>query len=218
MQNHVFVVGNGHLKLDDSVFLKSLTTSSTIIRFNDMNTFDCNDPITIHVSRIPSSWPSFCKYDAIEWYVTPYSSENTPPGANLTIEVYEADTSNNDVPSSLRLFSKCSSCHDECYHNASAWGPSTGSAVIDYLEYLTTVDRIDVFGMNWRGNSKHIDFMDPTIVKRCCTKCVFHDTLDDTYGDEYGMNSIFKWTGISTTLFVLLLRIVYHFFCDKKAT
>ena len=46
------------------------------------------------------------------------------------------------------------------------------------------VGSIHVFGMNWQGNAKvHIDFKDPTLVARCCTKCTIHPTADpDSYG------------------------------------
>ena len=89
----------------------------------------------------------------------------------------------------------------ECYHNASDLGPSTGAVILSYLQANENVKTVYVFGMNWKNRMKHIDFVDDTIVRRCCKKCVFHETFDDLYGDELTNVEIVTFT----TLLVLFL-------------
>ena len=184
--SEVVVVGNGHVSLLDRSVIKQLYTQkkSDVIRFSDMNSWIIGEPLTIHVTRYPGSFPPFARYTALhELYVT-YTLSGIP--SNVTsILVYEAYRgSSNDMQGDFRLFPKCVSCI--CEYNRTSLGPSTGGAVLSDLEMNANVQSIHVFGMNWMGTKDHVDFADPTIVPMCCTKCIIYPTPDLLYGDEWG--------------------------------
>ena len=48
---------------------------------------------------------------------------------------------------------------------------------------MASVRAIEVYGMNWNGDSSmHADFKNTSIVPRCCTKCTIHATASQAYG------------------------------------
>ena len=73
-------------------------------------------------------------------------------------------------------------CHEEiCKYKSSANGPSTGGIILSELFKYPFIKEIHVFGMNFNGNDGHIDFLNPHIVKKYCTKCIFHQTSNSSY-------------------------------------
>ena len=91
-----------------------------------------------------------------------------------------------DVADTVRLFPDCDKPCSGCYMKGASSGASTGSIVISELQAAPQVCRIDIFGMNWGGggeHTEHIDFLHPTLVPTCCTKCVVHPTSSMHYGD-----------------------------------
>ena len=211
MEGAVIVIGNGHVKQHDKDWIDAVTNAS-VVRFNDMKGYNCVDRVTFHVSRIPSSWPSLCTYNALQWYVTPFDSRDVPPDANRTFEVYETWRGLNSSRNTWRIFNGCETCNMECYHNASDLGPSTGAVILSYLQANEKVTTIYVFGMNWKSRMKHIDFVDDTIVRRCCTKCVFHETSDNLYGNElFNVEIVTSTTLILLLLFGITLKLILRF-------
>ena len=184
----VAVVGNGHLSEADRDHIRNTSnhTFDRIIRFNDMNSWQYGEVVDIRVTRIPSGFSPIFPYHATEeWYVT-VDPGLVPHDAARIIVVYERSREQENTLRDRRMFPACGACGVHCLHSWASMGPSTGAAVIDTFEQDDDVKRIDVFGMNWNGNLPHNDFLDRTIVERCCAKCTVHPTPDSTYGNEIG--------------------------------
>ena len=180
------VVGNGPLsEIDRASINQSL---GHVIRFNDMNNWRVGEPMTTLVVRVPSAKapPKDIPITPV-WFVSPYQM---PPDESYAhaieiIYIYEPKYEDRNVLStSAQLFKNCT-VHAPIWQNATYWGPSTGAAILDFLDAQAEVARIDVYGMNWNGNrNMHVDFKYPTAVSKCCNKCVIHPTPTKLYGDE----------------------------------
>ena len=75
-------------------------------------------------------------------------------------------------------------CFKEARHGDSPIGPSTGTALLSTLQDDDTVNSINVFGMNFNGDhigSFHVDFIDMNLTNICCTKCIFHETINTSW-------------------------------------
>jgi hypothetical protein len=120
----------------------------------------------------------------MHWHIAPFSSQ-FPAESTLNSLVFEQQhraTSKADPAS--RLFPGCR-CGTSCYFNQTWAGPSTGAFVLSVLQSSSKVRRIDVYGFNGNGDaSAHVDFANKSIVSNCCTKCVFHATASDAYGNS----------------------------------
>lgn len=185
---HMVVVGNGHLSERHRRNIHRCAANASkcsVVRFNDMKSWRYGEPVDVHVTRRPSGLSPFLPYSAEEWYVT--VDPTSVSGVGVVLPVYEhgrrdeATTAEN-----LSIFPRCISCGTHCAHNWTTMGPSTGAVVLSYLEDVSYVRGIDVYGMNWNGNLPHNDFRDRTIVPRCCGKCTIHKTPDAVYGAEWG--------------------------------
>ena len=143
----------------------------------------------MHVVRHPS-WISFKSAHAkVTWHVA-YEQKQVSENAEMVSFVFESQHSTSVAPSDSRIFPDCA-CGNECLH-ASTWaGPSTGAVVLSKLQQESDIETTDVFGMNWNGDSDaHIDFKNASIVKGCCTKCSFHDTSSDDYGNSAALRPV----------------------------
>lgn len=197
---HVTVVGNGHISGSDRSRIRwqSSRAHNMIIRFNDMKSWLYDEPVDVHVTRIPSGLFPIFQYNAREWYVT-VDALLVPSNAERVIVVFERMRGTENSLNDGRLFPDCSSCDVRCNHSWANMGPSTGAAVIDYLERDPAVKTIDVFGMNWNGDLPHNDFLYPTMVQRCCSKCTIHPTVDTSYGNEWGtMHTLVTFTALAS--------------------
>ena len=228
-KTQVIVVGNGHLTSSDRGIIQRLwqAESHDVVRFNDMNSWRSDEPITVHAYRTSGSFLPFQSFQAREWRVTHTlaalsAAERAAMARNdtshflLPILIYEPSKgAENDLTTDARVFADCTQC--ECRQNASAMGPSTGAAVIDALSGIQHVERIEVFGMNWASTVAHIDFVDKTMVTRCCTKCVIHATPDDAYGDEWGTPHAVQAWGAGLLFFLLCsLCAARHFRARRR--
>lgn len=180
------VVGNGHVSREQRRLITLYSVNSTVVRFNDMNSYITDEPVDIHVKRLPSAFPPLVYYEALEWYVS-YTSANVPGDMYKLTLVYEVSRNGQNVlRNTASMFSNCSYCKDgDCRHNRTIHGPSTGGIILSELQADSEVDTLYVFGMNWMGGVDHVDFADPWIVRNCCTKCIIHETPDNTYGNEW---------------------------------
>ena len=89
--------------------------------------------------------------------------------------------SGSDIPGTTTLF-ECS--EKKCQHLSSRNGPSTGAAVLSFLDTIEAIDSLEVFGMNFSGRRwSHLDFRDPSIVSTYCKKCTIHATSTPRYRD-----------------------------------
>ena len=170
----VAVVGNGPLSHEDR---QNISLFDSVVRFNDLNYMEPGENVSMRVVRHPSAFQPHISCSAPVWYVVT-TKGLLPPGAALYSLALEPQYgSSNDLPADARIFSNCSACGANCYSNQTFAGPSTGAVVLSILQSSEAVQSIHVFGMNWKGAPMvHIDFRDPAIVSRCCTKCTFHPT------------------------------------------
>lgn len=175
-----------------------------VVRFNDMKSWRYGEPVDVHVMRLPSGLSPLLPYFSREWYVT--VNPRSVSGMDVVIPVFERGRRNEGLtPDTLSIFPRCTSCGTHCAHNWTTMGPSTGALVIDYLENVPHIRSIDVFGMNWNGHHPHNDFLDRTIIRRCCLKCTIHRTPDTVYGAEWGSIQTVTALAVSGCLILLLL-------------
>lgn len=182
----VAVVGNGPLSEQDRL---NINNSDYVIRFNDLKNFRDGERCDIHAIRHHGvfGFKSINK--------TPHYSRVMPVAPNPNLVFNSKDLSdriglgplflfdpreNNVLSSSNRVF-KDSLCNEECIPSNSEFGISTGTAVIDALENCNSVNKINIYGMNWNGEHEHLDFKYPHIVKKYCNKCKIYKTKSNNY-------------------------------------
>lgn len=181
----VAVVGNGPLSNEDRY---NISKADCVIRFNDLKNFKRGERCDIHAIRytlgrypginlspkhakiLPVSPNNFSVFNSRDLC----NVEGLPP-----LLIYDP-RANNDLHENVSIFEN-SNCGKECIQSSSSYGPSTGAVVIDMLEKLNSVNKINVYGMNWNGTTKHIDFKNPTIVQKFCSKCNIHPTQNNKY-------------------------------------
>ena len=185
----IAVVGNGPISEQDRLII---SLSNIIIRFNDVKNKKNEERTTIHVIR----YPHFAYVDALfVWYLYPSNSsidKISSPFPVKSVPVFEMQYDVDHVSENHKMFRDCS-CGDSCYLNNTWAGASSGGIVLDILQGIPQIHEINVFGMNWNGDpSMHVDFRNKSIVSACCTKCVFHKTTTDNYGDNIcALNIVF---------------------------
>ena len=196
----VAVVGNGPLSTADRVDINNHTN---VVRFNDYyaKNYVHGDKITIHCSttdqfRNPRTNPNTTKWAvAVElrhleadtalytWNMNP--SQVRVYGTRFFWSVaLGLEPANVLAPwfDTHRLFRNCEKCGDRCLSKNTNSGFSRGAIALNALEDDAGVAHIDVFGMNWNGHPGHVDFLYPTIVSECCSKCTIHPTHSMEYG------------------------------------
>ena len=184
--SEVAVVGNGPISQLDR---NSIAKHKFIVRFNDMNNLEPGEKTTLRVMRHPSDPPKV-HVDAPIWHVGPMMSPLWSD--QITTLGYEhQDGARNDAPETNRIFPHCN-CGLSCLENKKdAWaGASTGAIALSVLDGMPEVKKINVYGMNWAGESYHIDFQNRSLVKGCCTTCTFHQTASSAYGSEMAASTI----------------------------
>lgn len=181
----VAVVGNGSIFHEDRA---QIERADCVIRFNDMKSMRDGERCDVHVSRFAhgtfsGKWEKRHVHAhsvlpvAVndEWKDTHLLGENVLE----TLFVHEPQFGvMNRISPRVHLFEGCRFART---HAETRAGPSTGGAVIDYLQRSPAVVRIDVYGMNWSGSNWHVDFKHPDLVRQCCSKCVIHDPASYTY-------------------------------------
>ena len=206
------VVGNGHLSERDRRTIRRHAANGSkcmVVRFNDMKSWRYGEPVDVHVTRLPSGLFPLLPYSAEEWYVTVDPDSVAGEDVGVVLPVYERGRRDEGTTAeTLKIFPRCTSCGTHCAHNWTVMGPSTGALVLSYLEDVSHVRNIDVYGMNWNGDLPHNDFRDRTIVRRCCGKCTIHQTPDTVYGAEWG--TIQTATTLSVSGLVIVLLLVRH--------
>ena len=179
------VVGNAELTDAERSEIRWRAQGSTVVRFNDLNHALKDDITNVHVVRLPSAWSPRFAVTAPKLYVTP--CDRFLPDADVArIYVHEPQYSS-CTRGPRRIFAtSCAACGDRCNANSTYAGPSTGAALLSFLQNMESVATIHVYGMNWNGSpDMHIDFADATLVRDCCTKCVVHPTSSLSYGAEW---------------------------------
>ena len=181
----VTVVGNAELAATDRKFIAS---SSTIIRFNDINNARHGDVTTYHVVRLPSAKQPHIPVHAPVWYVSPLK-HIIPPNASMATVVhepqYDFEYAHLGVERGIRiLFPSCGD--SRCMTDRAFAGPSTGAVILSALSESPDVSKIHVVGMNWNGPAYlHTDFAWRGMIRTCCKKCVIHPTQKARYGPRW---------------------------------
>lgn len=172
---HVTVVGNGPLSDDQR---KSINESDCVVRFNDMKNRRFGDKTDVLALR--ENVLHLAQEEDVPILPILSRKDNLQKVDNFLspIVIFEPQFKDDNILKDATLFENCSFArtHSEAYH-----GPSSGAAVIDFLEKNDYCESIHIYGMNWNSKIDHIDFKHDTLVKDCCTKCVLHPTHDRSY-------------------------------------
>jgi hypothetical protein len=213
---HMTVVGNAELSESDRDDISHLPN---VVRFNDCPYLRPGEQTKLHVIRDPSSGSPRIDVDAPEWHVAT-SPDFAPAIATLFTPVYEPTYGDfNMLNESARIFEGCPYCGDNCLQRGTYGGPSTGGIVLSEMQSCGWVGRIHVFGFNWNGDDRmHIDFADPDIVRNCCTKCVFHETMSADYGDSQALKLVFMLVVASTVVIGCAILAVAAFLRHMRQT
>ena len=185
LKDTVAVVGNGPISEEDR---SNINKANCVLRFNDLKNYKTGERFDVHVTRFSNGYWSGMHLLHHAPYVLPIAMTSSDVKNSWvlygrkklpTILVYE-NKKNVELPPTSKIFMR-STCGDECLQSSADWGPSSGAAVIDMLENLESVKKIEVYGMNWNGNKNHIDFKVPNIVPKYCSKCKLHPTSNNDY-------------------------------------
>ena len=204
------VVGNGPLHEGDYA---RIVVAQCVVRFNDVDNWKTGDSTDVRVVRHPSAIDADW-IDAPIWHIAVFPQQAPDATDEVLTLVFEPQYGKENVASETsRIFPRCDKC-DHCFENKTFAGPSSGAIVISALQGWPHVKSIDVFGMNWHGDPHmHIDFADPQLVKHCCTKCRFHDTLTDRYGATGVSKLVLRtclFVGVCVVCFICLLTLRYY--------
>lgn len=168
----VTVIGNGAL----SQKAKNATKGANcVIRFNHMHGYYPGAPVHAVALREHTMKLSQHRRSIPVIPVISNRSQLRPLNASSLAPIYITQNHVKEKPEykRLKLFSRCKRW--KFHTNVIARnGPSTGAAVIDFLEKHPDVRAIDVWGFNWNGTRRHVDFLYPRLVRDCCTKCTIH--------------------------------------------
>ena len=188
--DEVCLVGNGPLSEEDRM---KINNCKQIIRFNTVKNFKEGERIDIHAVRFHSDFflrdvqilPDVPKLIIFtnEKQVQKYSEQLKKYKLLTPIFAYEPQLSDDtSYMKEQSIFNRCHLClSNECRYSNTDAGVSTGTIVINHLESLHNIKKIDVFGMNWNGGDWHLDFANPEIVPTCCRKCTIHKTATKNY-------------------------------------
>lgn len=185
-RGYVAVVGNGPLLDSDRAEIEDY---DCVVRFNHVANWRQGERFDLHVSRSTNGkFTGIHRNEGRPILPVAVSDALAADASELkgrtilpTLRVFERRFGDqNTLTNDTRLFAR-SDCGSECFHSATAWGPSTGASAIDALEKSPGVKKIDIYGMNWNGDHGHVDFKYPHIVPKHCTKCHVHDTRTINY-------------------------------------
>ena len=190
LRGNIAVVGNGPISEEDR---SNINKADCVIRFNKLKNYKKGERFDVHATRNISSQDvtdfsgldlphraSFVLPIAIRHLMVENSKQLIGRKKLPTILVYQEIMKNVEASPNSRLFPH-SVCRNECKHSSTDRGPSIGTVVIDMLEKLKSVKKIDVYGMNWNGTKVHNDFKYPYIVSKYCSKCEIHPTSKSGY-------------------------------------
>ena len=188
----VAVVGNGPLSAADRAAINNQTN---VVRFNDYvdKNYVHGDKITIHCATTDHFRNPWANSNATKWAVAQqlrhldadskfYTWNMNPSQVRVYGTKFFWSVALGLEPASVlapwfdtyRLFSGCAACGDRCLNKNTESGYSRGAIALNALEDDAGVAHIDVFGMNWNGHPGHVDFLYPTLVAECCSKCTIH--------------------------------------------
>ena len=188
LRGNIAVVGNGPISEEDR---SNINKADCVIRFNKLHYYRKGERFDVHATRRSEPSTNFWGLDlphrasfvlpVVHYHSLVENSKQLIGRKKLpTILVYQKIKKNLEASPKSRLFPR-SACGDECLHSSTDRGPSVGAAVIDMLEKLKSVKKIDVYGMNWNGPEVHNDFKYPYIVSKYCSKCEIHPTSKSGY-------------------------------------
>lgn len=204
----VAVVGNGPLSPADRIAINNHTN---VVRFNDYyrKNYVQGDKITVHCSTIDQFAHPWANPNATKWAVAAqlrhldadskfYTWSMNPSQVRVYGKKFFWSVALGLEPASIlapwfethRLFRNCFRCGDRCLSKHKESGFSKGAIALSALEDDAGVAHVDVFGMNWNGRPGHVDFLYPTLVPECCSKCTIHPTPTTDYG---GMDKRLLW-------------------------
>lgn len=190
-QGKVAVVGNGPLTEDERKEIND--KYDCVVRFNDMKNKKKDDVTTLHVSRYANhKFPGLTiRDDGVPTLpIIPFEQAlyNIRQHVNVLPSLFVHESHfNNSSQNDEVVFKNCIECKVgdmNCNHSFTPHGPSTGTIVIDKLQEWSTIESIDVYGMNWNGGNHHIDFKQPDMVEKCCSKCTIHKPNDEKYDNR----------------------------------
>lgn len=208
-RKRVAVVGNGPLSAADRVRINNHTN---VVWFNNYanKNWVVGDRVTIHCATTDQFKVAWADPNAIEWSVasqlrdlaenaTLYTWNMNPAQVRLYHSRFFWSVALGIEPATVlapwfdthRLFPGCAACGDRCLNKNTDSGFSRGAIALNALENDVGVAHIDVYGMNWNGGRGHVDFLYPTIVRECCTKCAIHATPTNAYG---GLEADIEWS------------------------
>ena len=173
---NVTVIGNGHIPDEQRSMIRS---SKCVIRFNDMKNYRQGEPFdalalrehTMARSRMHKK--TTIPVISSDLQLDKLSGKHLAP-IYVTQHQYHLKPKYED----LRIFE---GCNESKLHRKTLKGPSTGAAVIDFLQRHDNVTYIYVYGMNWHGTKDHVDFKYSNMVPNCCTKCIIYSTQTNRY-------------------------------------
>ena len=214
-RKRVAVVGNGPLTTQDRV---SINNHTNVVRFNDYyrKNWLPGDRITVHCSTKDQFKSPWADPNVTEWVIGKnpddlmddtmlYTWTLYPSNVRMYRDTFRWTVALGIEPASVlapwfdvyRAFPNCTKCGDRCLSKNAASGFSRGAVVLNALEQDAEVARIVVFGMNWKGPSGHVDFLFPTIVSECCTKCTIHPTHSSNYGGLDPRSNWKQWLDVA---------------------
>lgn len=163
------VVGNGPLSDSDR---ERISNCDTVIRFNDMKNRVGDERVDVHVQREWEDTRSYAGSDistgARKWLVGMHAALDVT-GSSMAIPLRGKH--------GFQPFPTCSQRSAAVDRH-----PSTGTIVLSALELDPSVERVDVFGMNWKfKKGQDHDGGEGTLVQNCCTKCNIHKTFSPNY-------------------------------------
>lgn len=197
----VAVVGNGPLSNRDR---RDIEKCPCIIRFNDQKNKRCRERTDIVVLRYNTLFKQFSGRGKTDQGTVPKATYCWPvcsqpkellalqTASTLLLPILTSGT--RDGNRDIDMFPGCNACNSSaCKHTLTKNGPSSGGAVIDALQKMSSIKQIDVFGMNWNGwKDVHVDFKFPKVIDQCCSKCVIHVPPSQIYDGRGAFKVLFE--------------------------
>lgn len=199
----VCIVGNGPISEENRRFIAS-RECDTVVRFNDMKNRTGNERVDVHVQR---EWKDTQEYAGSDIAA---GAPKYLVGMHAAVDAVGSDTA---IPTrgmyGFQSFPTCSK-----RSGAVDKHPSTGTIVLSVLELDPSVERMDVFGMNWKFEKEqgHDGVGEGTLVQNCCTKCNFHPTPTQTYMPDEWYDPI--WNKFYTMAKLFLTGFLIHLFSE----
>lgn len=188
--SHIAVVGNGPLKENDR---SEIAEKTCVIRCNDAKNKLPSERTDVAVIRShiisegrvdkKEAQKVYDTYDG-DVLIVPFMEENEFLHEDSHNHLFADPVPIFNTSTALKFTGKTMSfpkCKLATRSDSAGSGPSTGGALLNYLESDNGVKTIDVYGMNWNGGNHHVDFKNPRLVRECCTKCDIHETSSPKY-------------------------------------